>query len=127
MVNKTGILCRQASADYICYFWHSDLMAQIIILPKKIMKLINSHCRIFLWTGKTCPSKRALVSWEKLCMPKVAGGKNILHICNWNKVVVAKQLWALATKADSMWIRWVHAYYIKDDIVEDCCSPRNGT
>ncbi|XP_049352687.1 uncharacterized protein LOC125817181 [Solanum verrucosum] len=50
-------------------FW-----AQVFVLPKKIVKLIDSICRSFLWTGKEDVSKKALFSWDTIYKPKSAGG-----------------------------------------------------
>ncbi|XP_075111593.1 uncharacterized protein LOC142181865 [Nicotiana tabacum] len=36
--------------------------AQVFLLPKKILKLIISACRTFLWTGRVEPSRRALIT-----------------------------------------------------------------
>ena len=58
---------------------------QLFILPKKILKQVQQSCRVFLWTGDTNPSKKALVAWDKICLPKAAGGLNIRHPENWNK------------------------------------------
>lgn len=90
------------------------------------MKLINSHGRIFLWNGSMGPSKRKLVSWEKVCMPRVVGGLNILNLYNWNKATVAKQLWVIASKVVNLWIKQVHIYYIKGEPLETCNIPRNA-
>ncbi|XP_019256292.1 PREDICTED: uncharacterized protein LOC109234680 [Nicotiana attenuata] len=39
--------------------------AQIFILPKKIMKLIETICRTYLWTGTSATSRKALIVWDK--------------------------------------------------------------
>ncbi|XP_060183094.1 uncharacterized protein LOC132613052 [Lycium barbarum] len=39
--------------------------AQIFILPKKVLKLIEAICRTFLWTGDSTNSEKALVAWER--------------------------------------------------------------
>lgn len=46
-------------------------------------------------------------------MPKNAGGWNIIDMKLWNKAAVTKLLRCLAKKKDRIWIRWIHAYYIK--------------
>ena len=89
-------------------FW-----TQIFILPKKVLRELESYCRIFLWTGKLSPSKKALVAWQHLSLPKVSEGWNIILITLWNMVAITKLLWDLANKADKLWVRWVHTYYIK--------------
>lgn len=83
------------------------------MLPKKIIREITSICRIFLWTGKVCSSKRALVAWDRVCASKSVGGWNILQIEIWNRAAMFKLLWHISNKEDKLWVRWVHAYYIK--------------
>ncbi|XP_060200123.1 uncharacterized protein LOC132628355 [Lycium barbarum] len=89
-------------------FW-----SQVFILPKKIVKVIESLCRKFLWIGSVEPSKKALIAWETLCLPKSACGLNLLDIQTWNKAAISKMLWNLCMKKDKKWIQWVHSYYIK--------------
>nr|XP_016481047.1 PREDICTED: uncharacterized protein LOC107802117 [Nicotiana tabacum] len=43
--------------------------AHVFLLPKKILKLIISACRTFLWTGRDEPSRRALTAWDTVFMP----------------------------------------------------------
>ncbi|XP_024638625.1 uncharacterized protein [Medicago truncatula] len=50
--------------------------SQVFVLPQKVLKLIQTACRVFLWTGKFGTSKRALIAWERICLPKTAGGWN---------------------------------------------------
>ncbi|XP_075085145.1 uncharacterized protein LOC142168364 [Nicotiana tabacum] len=64
--------------------------AQVFVLPKKITKLIEAMCRSFLWTGEGSISKKALLAWEKVCLPKSAGGFNIMNIAVWNKAAICK-------------------------------------
>lgn len=45
-------------------FW-----AQIFLLPKKLLKAVQTTCRTFLWTGGLDKSNKALVAWEVLCTP----------------------------------------------------------
>lgn len=75
-----------------CYWDH------IFLLPKKVLKMIEATCRSILCTDKSTISKKALVSWEKICMPQVAGGLNVLNLYHWNKAGVAKHLWANTKK-----------------------------
>ncbi|KAK6785259.1 hypothetical protein RDI58_018714 [Solanum bulbocastanum] len=53
---------------------------QIFLLPKRILKMIGSICRTYLWTGNTLSSKKALISWAKLCTPQAAGGQNLINM-----------------------------------------------
>ncbi|XP_019241757.1 PREDICTED: uncharacterized protein LOC109221761 [Nicotiana attenuata] len=88
--------------------------AQIFVLPKKIKKLIEAICRSFLWIGEGNVSKKALLAWEKVCLPKSAGGFNVMNISIWNKDAIRKQYWNLCKEKKKLWIQWMHSYYIKD-------------
>jgi len=77
-------------------------------LPQKVLKLIQTACRIFLWTGRSGASKRALVAWEYICMPKTAGGWNVIDLKCWNQAAISKQFSNLANKNDVLWVKWVH-------------------
>lgn len=54
---------------------------EIFSLPQEVIKIIESSCRNFLWTSNVTITKKALISWDKLvCLPKVAGGLNLIDI-----------------------------------------------
>ncbi|XP_060190753.1 uncharacterized protein LOC132620044 [Lycium barbarum] len=69
--------------------------------------------KTFLWTGDTEASKKELVASEQLCIPRTVGGMNILRTHAWNKTAICKMLWNLCKKKDKLWVKWVHAYYLK--------------
>lgn len=54
--------------------------AQVFILPQKVIKLIESICQSYLWSGSATITRRALVAWEKVCLPKSAGGLNLVSL-----------------------------------------------
>lgn len=89
-------------------FW-----SQIFLLPKKVLQQVETICKRFLWNGEVQNRGKALLAWEVLCQPKVAGVLNIMDIPPWNKAAVIKHLWSLTHKKDKLWVVWVHTYYIK--------------
>lgn len=101
--------------------------AQIFVLPKKLLTLIEGICRSFLWTGAATLSRKALVSWDRICSTRAAGGLNILNLALWNNVAILKQLWVVATKNDCLWIKWVYEYYLKRENVKNRTIPGNAT
>lgn len=82
-------------------------------MSSKVIKLIEAYCRSFMWSGTNVTTKRALISWEKVCQAKSTGGLNILNLKSWNKAAILKLQWDLTTKEDRLWIKWVHMYHIK--------------
>ena len=57
--------------------------------------------------------KKALIAWDKVCSPKYEGGLSLINLKTWNRSTIAKLCWDLANKEDKLWIKWIHAYYIK--------------
>ncbi|XP_070019933.1 uncharacterized protein [Nicotiana sylvestris] len=70
------------------------------------MQKIEQLCRRFLWNGNNECSKKALITWDKICLPKSAGGLNIVDIYTWNKAAILKHLWNLCKKKDRLWVQW---------------------
>lgn len=46
--------------------------SQVFVLPQKVLKMVQTVCRTFLWTGKAEKSRRALVAWDKILLPQCA-------------------------------------------------------
>lgn len=124
LVDKVTARIQGWTAKYLSYAGRLQLVksvlfgiqtywAQIFVLPKKVVKDIEARFRAFLWTGTATPSKRNLVSWDQVCLPKVNGGWNVLSLPEWNIAAISKLLWDLAHKADTLWVKWVHIYYFK--------------
>ncbi|XP_019226034.1 PREDICTED: uncharacterized protein LOC109207550 [Nicotiana attenuata] len=99
---------------------------QVFLIPKKIIQLVNSVCRIFLWTGSYSPSKRALISWDRICMPVSAGGLNVINFEWWNKAALCKLMWAVHSKKDALWIKWIHSVYIKKKDFNSMPTPNQA-
>ncbi|XP_049403702.1 uncharacterized protein LOC125867303 [Solanum stenotomum] len=89
--------------------------AQLFLLPTKVVKTIEAYCRSYVWSGVSTITKKALVAWDKICLPKSAGGLNIINLHLWNKADQTKIFWDLTHKEDKLWI---HTYYIKEQQVQ---------
>ncbi|XP_048489902.1 uncharacterized protein LOC125491869 [Beta vulgaris subsp. vulgaris] len=72
-------------------------------------------CRAFLWEGKAYLTKAPLVSWDWVCRPKKSGGLGIRDCKLWNMAAIGKYTWQIAQKEDTLWIKWVHCIYIKNE------------
>lgn len=98
-----------------------------ILIPTKMIKLIESHCRSYLWLGFATITKRALVAWEKICTPKSARGMNLTNIRLWNRAAIAKTNWDLTHKQDKLWIKWIYTYYIKKGLISIINIPTQAS
>ncbi|XP_062100738.1 uncharacterized protein LOC133806659 [Humulus lupulus] len=75
-----------------------------------ISVLVNAE---ILWKGMADSNTSGHVSWEDLCETKAEGGLGFRRIKEWNIAAIGKYVWAVASKEDSLWVRWVHAVYIR--------------
>ncbi|KAK9724727.1 hypothetical protein RND81_05G094900 [Saponaria officinalis] len=101
------IIIKSVLMSLHCYW------AQIFILPKTVLNKIEALCRSFLWHGSVASDGPALVSWEKVCRPRKHGGLGLVRLQQWNVASLGKYVWWIQKKADHLWVRWVHAIYLK--------------
>lgn len=87
----------------VCYW------LQIFPLPMSCLDRITSLCRNFLWG-----TKWAHVAWESITKPKDEGGLGLRHLPTWNRAFLAKTIWNIQRKADSLWVKWVHGEILKE-------------
>ncbi|XP_056691685.1 uncharacterized protein [Spinacia oleracea] len=90
--------------------------AQVYVLPKQVLYEINKICRSFLWSGKAYSTKPSNISWEQSCCHKKEGGLGFRDVVKWNIALMGKYVWAVASKQDNVWIKWVNAVYVKDGV-----------
>ncbi|XP_062075087.1 uncharacterized protein LOC133779106 [Humulus lupulus] len=48
--------------------------AQIMIVPKRLLRDVEDVCRAYLWKGLAGSNSPGLVAWHHVCLPKKAGG-----------------------------------------------------
>ncbi|XP_058747133.1 uncharacterized protein LOC131620133 [Vicia villosa] len=92
---------------------------QCALLVEKIGRKINHwSAQMLSYAGrKDLSSRRALIAWSKICESKKHGGLNVFDLERWNNTCLMKLLRNLNQKVDSLWVRWVHSYYIKSSNV----------
>ncbi|KAK6164050.1 hypothetical protein DH2020_000914 [Rehmannia glutinosa] len=83
-------------------FWLS-----ILPIPSTVIDRITNICCLFLWG-----ERKALVAWKDICLPKTEGGLGFRDVKTWNLALLAKVLWNIHDKRDSLWIRWVDQVYL---------------
>ncbi|KAM6563917.1 hypothetical protein CsatB_023915 [Cannabis sativa] len=100
--------------------------AQIMILPKKLLKDIEDICRSFLWKGIQGGAGPGLIAWDAICNTKNSGGLGFRNIQQWNIAALGRYVWDIASKKDCLFVRWIHSVYLKDqqwweyDAPNDC-------
>lgn len=91
--------------------------AVIFGLLGKIKQQVESLCARFLWGGPDLTKKIHLLSWETICKPLEEGGLNIRRVKEMNRAGVLKHIWRIVTNKESLWVKWVHARYLKHDSI----------
>ncbi|XP_062093535.1 uncharacterized protein LOC133799541 [Humulus lupulus] len=86
----------------------------IFLLPQKFISKIDKLCQMFLWGVKENRCKVHLTYWEQVCLPKEYGGIGFREGNKWNKALLAKYVWAVFTKQDCLWVKWVNNVYLRD-------------
>ncbi|XP_062113178.1 uncharacterized protein LOC133824317 [Humulus lupulus] len=84
-----------------------------MILPKRILKEIDVICRAFLWRGMNDHAGPSLVAWHTICNSKTSGGLGFKRVVDWNIITIGKYIWAIASKKDNLWVKWIHNIYLK--------------
>ncbi|KAL0315518.1 UNVERIFIED_CONTAM: hypothetical protein Sradi_5430000 [Sesamum radiatum] len=87
-----------------------------------VIEKIHRLCRAFLWN-----SKRAPVAWVDICHPKEEGGLGVRHIQSWNVALLARVLWNIHCKADTLWAKWVNEVYLRGASLWDWQPKKDDT
>ncbi|KAJ8424331.1 hypothetical protein Cgig2_003526 [Carnegiea gigantea] len=88
--------------------------ASIFLLRQNMLEKITTICRNYLWGGTEEHTKVPHISWANTYKAKKHRGIGIKDYVAWNKATIAKLVWTVATKKDTLWVKWVYGRYIKD-------------
>lgn len=81
---------------------------------------ITRLCSNFLWA-----SSKPKVAWVDICTPKEEGGLGLRECRTWNKALLLKTLWEIHTNKNNLWIRWMHAFYLRGKDIWDWTLRRD--
>ncbi|XP_062110392.1 uncharacterized protein LOC133822162 [Humulus lupulus] len=98
---------------HIVLFGLRNYWMNVFILPQSIIKEVDKLCRLFLWGASVTRSKLHLASWQQVCLPKAYGGLGHRDGASWNRALLAKYVWAVTTKQDTLRVKWVQHVYLK--------------
>ncbi|XP_074305809.1 uncharacterized protein LOC141641031 [Silene latifolia] len=87
--------------------------AAMFVIPKAAIKRVEAICRNFLWDSSTEYHRVPLVGWDRVTMPKSAGGLWNKKASIWNIASVEKLVNWIYSKADRLWIKWIDNVYLK--------------
>ncbi|GJU82334.1 hypothetical protein Tco_1284699 [Tanacetum coccineum] len=88
--------------------------ASVFILPSRILLDIEQLMRGFLWCQGTMQRGRAKVAWDVICLPKKEGGLGLRKLELFNKALMTSHVWDILRRKESLWIKWIHVYKIRE-------------
>ncbi|GKF08675.1 hypothetical protein Tco_0042899 [Tanacetum coccineum] len=70
---------------------------------------------------------RTKVAWFDVCKPKDQGGLGFKSLELWNKTLLAKHLWNVAARKESLWVKWVNVIKLKGRSVSDVTIQKDDS
>lgn len=92
-----------------------------------LCKQIQSVFTRFWWDVKPDLRKMNWVSWDKLTLPKSAGGLGFKEIEVFNAALLAKHTWRLLKNPDSLLGQTLLNKYCRDEGIIECSSPNSAS
>ena len=87
-------------------------------VPNKVCDKLDSLTRRFWWKPKDQEGRKFLAwrAWDKLCVPKSAGGLGFKKIQRHQQCTIGQLAWMIASKRDSLCMKILRArYMVKND------------
>ncbi|XP_073129001.1 uncharacterized protein [Henckelia pumila] len=89
-----------------------------------LYKDIERLCAKFWWKSSKDSNGMHWASWDKLCLPKQSGGLGFRSMIEFNKALLAKQVWRIIQYPDSLMARLLKSKYFKHGDILD--APRGS-
>ncbi|GKC99298.1 hypothetical protein Tco_1169573 [Tanacetum coccineum] len=70
--------------------------------------------RGFLWCQGTMQLGRAKVAWDVICLLKKEGCLGLRKLELFNKALMTSHVWDILRRKESLWIKWIHVYKIRE-------------
>lgn len=86
-------------------------LVQTSVIPISVCDEAEKICRDFIWGSTVEKRKCHLVSWEKVCKPKEAGGLGFRNMKTLNQAYILKLAWQLINERDKLWVQIMRAKY----------------
>ncbi|GJT92143.1 RNA-directed DNA polymerase, eukaryota, reverse transcriptase zinc-binding domain protein [Tanacetum coccineum] len=107
-------------------FREGVLPVRYLGIPLTAKTLSIADCRVlieknFVWS-KNDATKGA---WKDVCRPKEEGGLGLKSLKVMNHALMVKHLWNIASKKDSLWVKWLNMYRIKGNCIWDLKVKKN--
>ncbi|XP_074315099.1 uncharacterized protein LOC141651279 [Silene latifolia] len=96
-------------------------MMSMFAIPEGIIDEIHAMIAMFWWGSTENKRKIHWWRWEKMCKPKSKGGMGFRDLKVFNQALLAKQIWRIMSKPESLVSRVLKARYFKNSSVLEAC------
>ncbi|KAJ0806197.1 putative RNA-directed DNA polymerase [Helianthus annuus] len=79
--------------------------------PVKVVKDLESIITKFLWGGSSNVRKTHWVAWDRVSLPKKAGGLGLCKLRDVNLALLSKWGWRFKIEVDNLWVKVVQAIH----------------
>nr|GFA82575.1 hypothetical protein [Tanacetum cinerariifolium] len=86
----------------------------VFILPSRVLLDIEQIMRSFLWSHGSLSRGKAKIAWEVVCLPKKEGGLGVRRLDHFNKALMVSHIWKLLSLKESLWVKWIHIYKLRN-------------
>ncbi|XP_057770939.1 uncharacterized protein LOC130990727 [Salvia miltiorrhiza] len=100
---------------------------QCFRIPDAICDGIHRLCAGFWWGDKEDKRRMHWARWERLCRPKDKGGMEFRNLKNFNKALLAKQIWRMINNPSSLIARVFKARYFSNRTIMQAKVPSNSS
>ncbi|KAJ0683034.1 putative reverse transcriptase zinc-binding domain-containing protein [Helianthus annuus] len=80
--------------------------------PLKVISDLEKIIKKFLWGGSSEVNKINWVAWDRVALPKKAGGLGISKLINVNRASLCKWGWRYKREKDNLWVKVVDAIHL---------------
>ncbi|KAJ9186725.1 hypothetical protein P3X46_002268 [Hevea brasiliensis] len=99
---------------------------QTACIPQAVCHEVDKLCHQFIWGASAAKKKIALVSWERVQLPKEMGGLGFHNLSMLNNAFLLKLAWEISTNPHALWVQVVRSKYkVGDDPLPQCLRAYN--
>ncbi|KAJ9535163.1 hypothetical protein OSB04_un001758 [Centaurea solstitialis] len=85
----------------------------VFVFPSVVIHDIEACFRDFLWAQGDSSKGKCKVAWALVCRPLDCGGLGFKRLSVWNRAIISRNIWALATNQRSLWANWIKTYVFR--------------
>lgn len=94
-------------------------------IPTTTCREMESICARFWWSSSKDKNGIHWKSWDTLCLPKAEGGLGFRSFGSFNQALIAKQVWRILTRPDSLMAQVFKSRYFRNTDVLHAGIGRN--